>query len=158
MRELRFNFLLLTVSLLSLSACSFTDDDFEDPSPFLQYQATATIVEASPSALQVEVQVSNQHRSSDVVLAHSSCNVSIVLTPEDPSLTPAVPNQGCAPITITSTIGSLDSKTFTFQMPVEDILDQGVEAGTYTVTATIRFAQIAQQELDAGTISLSDQS
>ena len=159
MDRLRLKTTWFLAVVILLSSCSFfNEDDFEDPSPFLQYEATASL-EASPAdELQVQVRVINQHRSSDVVLAHSLCNVTVLLTPEDETIAPASLAQTCADVMVTSTIGASGSKTFTFQMSREDLRENGVQDGTYAVTATIRFAQLARQDLNAGTISLADQS
>lgn len=140
--------------LLMLTSCSFFEDDFEDPTPFLQYDATAEIVGAMPEMLQVQVRVNNQHRTSDVVLVHSLCNVTVLLTAVDSSIAPIQPVEVCTPVNVSSTIEASTMKTFTFEVTVQDILDQGAPAGAYDVTATIRFAQIEQQVLPAGRIQL----
>lgn len=156
MLSLKIPVLVVSVAfaLLLLASCDFFEDDFEDPTPFLQYNATAEITDSIPEALQVQVQVNNQHRTSDVVLVHSVCNVSVLLTATDHSISPIQPIKACTPANISSTIQASTTKTFTFDMPVQEILDQGAPAGEYDVAATIRFAQIEQQVLPAGRILL----
>ncbi len=107
--------------------------------------------------LQVQVRVNNQHRTSNVVLVHSLCNVSVLLISVDNSVAPFQPIDACAPANISSTIEASTTKTFTFNMPVQEILDQGAPAGAYDVAATIRFAQLEQQVLPAGRIQLSEE-
>ena len=154
MDRLRLKTTSFLAVVILLSSCSFfNEDDFEDPSPFLQYEATASIESSPADELQVRVRVINQHRSSDVVLAHTLCNVTVLLTPEDDTAAPASLAPTCADVMVTSTIGASGSKTFTFQMSREELGENGVQDGTYTVTATIRFAQLARQDASSASVT-----
>ncbi len=154
MLPFRLNILMIA-GILCLSSCSFFEDDFEDPSPFLQYEATSSIVGTTIDSLRVEVRVINQHRTDAIKLVHTVCNVSVRLTSENVS--PVEPTYACVALAVSSTIEPGGFKIFSFEMPVEDILKQGATAGSYEVTAFIAFTQLQQQELSAGSVVLSSE-